>query len=212
MTNSYNFNDESSMKNLPMIKERVSLVSAHMYKQFLDYQHANSNTNEIFRQMLECLIAFADALKQSFASRGISTQNIYIEKDPQNTTAVFTIFWHTFSFTTRCNNMPQALFRENDAPLFAGRIMAIKGDYNELVKNINGHKEEMKLLLENEIASLFIPAEKSQSSVFKIKHRANREFHLTQVDAAREFALTVIEAICGGHIYHEEGIRKSFNI
>lgn len=46
----------------------------------------------------------------------------------------------------------------------------------------------------------------------KIKHLANREFYLNQVDAPREFVLKVIETICGGGFYHEEGARKSFNI
>ena len=51
-----------------------------------------------------------------------------------------------------------------------------------------------------------------QSAIFKLKHRANKEFLLAQIDAGREFALTVSEAICGGTVYHEEGSRKSFNI
>ena len=40
----------------------------------------------------------------------------------------------------------------------------------------------------------------------------NREFYLNQVDAPREFVLKVVETICGGGFYHEEGARKSFNI
>ena len=38
------------------------------------------------------------------------------------------------------------------------------------------------ILLENEVASLFIPAEKIQSCVITIKHLANREFYLNQMD------------------------------
>jgi len=41
-------NSETSARKSALIQERVGLVSTHMYKQFLDYQHANVNTNEIF--------------------------------------------------------------------------------------------------------------------------------------------------------------------
>ena len=53
---------------------------------------------------------------------------------------------------------------------------------------------------------------KMQNAVFKIKHLSNREFALYRQDAAREFILKVIEIICGGGVYHEEGSRKTFNI
>ena len=70
----------------------------------------------------------------------------------------------------------------------------------------------MGILLENEVASLFVPPESNQNSIMKIKHMANRELYLNQVDAPREFVLKVIETICGGGFYHEEGARKKFNI
>ena len=70
----------------------------------------------------------------------------------------------------------------------------------------------MERLLDKEVASLFVPADKSQNSIFKIRHLANREFFLNSADASREFVLKVVETICGGGLYHEEGSRKSFNI
>ena len=51
-----------------------------------------------------------------------------------------------------------------------------------------------------------------QNSIFKIRHLANREFFLNSQDSAKEFVLKVIEIVCGGGVYHEEGSRKSFNI
>lgn len=181
-----------------------------MYKQFLDYQHANMNTNEMFLRMLDDLQAVVETLKQSFASRGITTQNIYLETDAQKTIAVINILWHKFSFTTRCNYQPQAFFRENDAPMFSGRIMALRGSYYDLVKNLK--EDEMQTLLESEIASLFVPAEKTQNTIITIRHLANKEFYLNQMDSPREFVLKVVEIICGGGVYHEMGTRKSFNI
>lgn len=204
-------NSETSARN-SLIQERIGLVSTHMYKQFLDYQHANVNTNEIFAGMVDNLQAVVETLKEAFSSRGITTQNIYVDTDVQKSVVVVNILWHKMSFTTRCNYQPQALYREKNMHLFAGRIMAIKGNYNDLMKNVQSHDEEMVRLLDNEVASLFVPAESNQNSIMKIRHLPNREFYLNQVDAPREFVLKVVETICGGGLYHEEGSRKSFNI
>ncbi len=205
-------NSETSARKSALLQERVGLVSAHMYKQFLDYQHATINSNEIFLRMIDNLQAVAETLKEAFSSRGVTTQNIYVDTDAQKSVVIINILWHKMSFTTRCNFQPQALYRENGQHLFSGRIMAIKGNYNEIMKGVTEHDEEMVRLLDNEVASLFIPAETNQNCIMKIKHLPNREFYLNQLDAPREFVLKVVETICGGGFYHEEGARKSFNI
>ena len=79
-------------------------------------------------------------------------------------------------------------------------------------EELKNHAEEMEKLLEHEIASLFVPPDKSQNTIMKIRHLSNREFYLNQMDSSREFVLKVVETICGGGFYHEEGSRKSFNI
>ena len=205
-------NNETSFRKSTLIQERIGLVSTHMYKQFLDYQHATLNTTEIFAEMIDNLKAIADSLKQSFASRGITTQNISVEHDKDKSVVVINILWHTISLTTRCNFEPQALYREGTAPMFSGRIMAINGNYYELTDGKTTRNDIMEILLEKEVASLFVPADKSQNSIFKIRHLANREFFLNSSDASREFVLKIIETVCGGGVYHEEGSRKSFNI
>ncbi len=213
MTNSFNNYDSSeSFRNSPMVRERVSLISAHMYKQFCDYQHANENTGIIFASMAETAKDFTENLKQSFAARGVATENIWYKVDTKVPSIVINIFWNCYSFTMRCNFKPQALFRDKEPALFSGRIMAIKGNYFDIIKEAKTNDDEMAFLLDNEIASLFVPENKMQSTIFKLKHRANKEFLLAQIDAGREFVLTVSEAICSSTIYHEEGSRKSFNI
>ena len=208
-----NFNNmETAFRKSSLIQERVGLVSTHMYKQFLDYQHATLNTTEIFAEMIDNLKAISDSLKQSFAARGITTENIYVEHDKEKSVVVINILWHTISLTTRCNFEPQALFREGASPMFSGRIMAINGNYNELMEGKKNRSEMMEVLLDKEVASLFVPADKSQNSIFKIRHLPNREFFLNSSDASREFVLKIVETVCGGGLYHEEGSRKSFNI
>ena len=208
-----NFNNmETAFRKSSLIQERVGLVSTHMYKQFLDYQHATLNTTEIFVEMIDNLKAISDSLKQSFSARGITTENIYVEHDKEKSVVIINILWHTISLTTRCNFEPQALFREGASPMFSGRIMAINCNYNELMEGKKNRSEMMEVLLDKEVASLFVPADKSQNSIFKIRHLPNREFFLNSSDASREFVLKIIETVCGGGLYHEEGTRKSFNI
>ena len=214
MTKGYeNFNNsENAFRKSALIQERVGLVSSHMYKQFLDFQHATMNTSEFFLEMIDNLKIIADSLKQSFAARGITTENIFVTHNKEKNIVVINILWHTISFTTKCNFEPQALFRDGASPMFSGRIMAINGNLIELLENIKSRNEIMEILLEKEVASLFVPADKNQNSIFKIRHLSNREFFLNTSDSPREFVLKVIETICGGGLYHEEGSRKSFNI
>ncbi len=214
MTNGYDSfdNTEMNFRKDSLIQERVGLVSTHMYKQFLDYQNATINTNAVFGEIIQDMKAVVDSLKKSFSSRGITAHNIFVDYDNQKTVVTINILWHTISLTTRCNFEPQALFREQQPPLFCGRIMAIKGNYSEIMKGAEDKSECMKRLLDNEIASLYVPADKMQNSIFKIRHLSNREFFLNSQDSAKEFVLKVIEIVCGGGVYHEEGSRKSFNI
>ena len=111
-------NSETSSRKSALVQERVGLVSAHMYKQFLDYQHATINTAEIFSRMIEEIMDVTDILKEAFSSRGVTTQNIYVDTDPQKSVIIMNILWHKISFTTRCNFQPQVLYRENLNHLF----------------------------------------------------------------------------------------------
>ena len=167
-----NFNNsETSFRKSTLIQERIGLVSTHMYKQFLEYQHATINTTEVFAEMIDNLKATAETLKQSFATRGIATENtIYVDHDKEKSVVIINILWHTISLTTRCNYEPQALFREGKTPMFSGRIMAINGNYNELIEGAKTRNEIMERLLDKEVASLFVPADKAQNSIFKIRH------------------------------------------
>jgi hypothetical protein len=202
-------NSETATKKDIVIQERVELVSSHMYKQFLDYQHSTVNTNDIFSRMIDCLELVADNLKQSFSSRGVTTQNIYVESDALKSIAVVNILWHKMSFTTRCNFQPQALFRDDGRHIFSNRIMAIRGNYNEIIKDAQDRDEEMVRLLDKEIASLYIPPDQNRKCIFKIKH-TGQEFMLNQTDAPREVVLKVVETVCGGGLYHQDGSVKTF--
>lgn len=211
MSNSYNNFDSNNFDRNSMIKQRVSEVTAYMYKQFCDYQHINENTSEIFANMANVTKEVVDQLKQSFASRGVATENIWVKFDTKVPAIIINVFWLQYSFTMRCNFKPQALFREGSSSLYSGRIMAVKGDYFDAVANAKNPDAEMAGLLDKELASLYVPANKMESAIIKARY-GSKEIPLNQTDAGREFVLKITESIVTDTMYHEEGARKSFNI
>ena len=215
MSNGYeSFNNtEMNFRKDALIQERVGLVSAHMYKEYRDYQNVTINTTNIFNEVMMDLQSVVESLQKSFVSRNLPIQNgIRVEFDTKKTVAVIQVLWHTISLTTRCNFKPQALYRENQQPMFCGRIMAIKGNFNDIISTVDNESECMRKLCESEIASLYIPTDMMQNAIFKIKHLGNREFAVTTQDCAKEFVLRVLELVCGSPIYHEEGVIKSLNL
>ena len=204
-------NSETAVKKDIVIQERVELVSTYMYKQFLDYQHATVNMNEIFSRMIDCLNIVSENLKQSFSSRGVATQNIYTETDASKSVVVLNILWQNISFTTRCNFQPQALYRDDGRHVFSNRIIAMKGNYNDIMQGVKDHEEEMSRLLENEIASLYVTPDQTQKCIFKIKH-SGQEYALNQTDAPRDVVLKVVETVCGFPLYHQDGLPRKWTV
>lgn len=202
-------NFETATKKDVVIQERVGLVSAHMYKQFLDYQNSTINTNKIFSKMIDCLEIASSNLQQSFSSRGVTSQNIYTEGDAISGIAAINILWHKISFTTRCNFQPQALYRDDGRHIFSNRIMAIKGNYNDIIKDAKDKEQEILNLLENEIASLYVPPDQTQKCILKMK-QTRQEYYLNQTDAPRDVVLKVIETVCADPLYHKDGSVKTF--
>lgn len=207
-----NFDDiETTARKSSVIQERMSLVSSHMYKQFLEYQQSTTNTSILFDKMVENMGITVEYLKQSFTTRGIPSENIYFEYDKQRHIALLNILWHSISFFSNMKDKPKALHREKDIPLFTGRIIAIKGTIPELIQQGFNDETEQKLL-DLEVASLYVPADKTAKAIIKIRHLGNQEFYINQMDAPREFLLKVIETICGGGNYHKEGSRVTISI
>ena len=203
-------NLEDNIRKSSVVQERTGLVAVHMYKQFLDFQKSNQNTAEIFIRMADIMNQVVESLKQSFSVRNIPSGNIYCEIDSTKTVATINILWHTISFTSRFNIAPKALPRDGRAPVFCGRIFAVNGNYVNLMQGISDYDGQMKALLDNEIASLYIPAEKNQSVIMTIRHQDNQESLLNHVDAPRDFLLKVIDIVCAGAQFHEQASKPNF--
>lgn len=203
-------NLEDNIRKSSVVQERTGAVAVHMYKQFLDFQKSNQNTAEIFIRMADIMNLVTESLKQSFSIRNIATGNIYCEVDSTKTVATINILWHTISFTSRFNTAPRALPRDGRAPLFCGRIFALNGNYANLMQGITDYDGQIKALLDNEIASLYVPAEKNQGVIMTIRHKDNQEYLLSHVDAPRDFLLKVIEIVCAGGQFHEQKQKTNF--
>ncbi len=207
-----NFNDlETTARKTAIIQERMGLVSGHMYRQFLEYQQSNANTSFLFDKMIENMAYTVEYLKKSFATRGIPSENIYYEYDKQRHIAYLNILWHKITFASNMKDKPKAIPREKDIPLITGRIIAIKGTCPELIHGFNEETEQK--LIDMEIASLFVPADKMAKAIIKIRRSAgSEEFYINQIDAPREFLLKIIEMVCAGGNYHTEGSRVTISI
>ena len=207
-----NFDDiETTVRKSAFIQERMSLVSNHMYKQFVDYQQSNTNTSNMLSKIAENASLTIEYLKQSFNMRGIPAQNIYSQFEKPKHILLLNILWHSITFTANLKDSPKALERTQDMPsVISGRIFAIKGSLPELVNGFTPELEQK--LLDLEVASLFIPADKNSKAIIKIRHLVGQEFLINQMDAPREFLLKVIEMVCGGGNYHKEGSRVTISI
>lgn len=189
-----------------IIRERLGLVSSYMTKQYNEYQLSNQNTNIVFSEILNLGNEVVEILKKEFENKDIHPNGISFSTDSDRSVGILRILWHSISFTTRGNLKPQALYRQDDAPLFCGRIIALNGDFNSA--SVEAGNLEFPEILNCEMASLYIPAHKDKDAIMKIKHIGNIEYKINQSSAAREFLLKVIEIICGGGFYHEENFNE----
>lgn len=202
-------NMELNVQKSSVVQERAGLIAVFMYKQFMEFNQATINTNETFSKILENLSQVLEYLKQSLNIRNIPVQNIACRIDSTKTLAIVDILWHKITFTSRFNLSPKALPSKTGNPMFCGRIFAIKGDFSELIKEDDDYEKQMDILLNNEIASLYIPAEKTQGAVMTIRHKDNQESYISQADAPRDFLLKVIEIVCAGGEFHKQNTKKT---
>ncbi len=202
-------NLEVRVQQSSVLQQRAGLVAVYMYKQFMEFHQATVNTNDMFSKILDNLNLVLESLKQSLNVRNIPVQNVACLLDAAKTLAIANILWHKISFTSRFNNSPKALPRKNNNPMFCGRIFAINGNFSELIKEEDDYEKQLDILLSNEIASLYVPAEKNQPCVMTIRHKNNQELLISQLDAAREFLLKVVEIVCAGGEFHKQNTEKT---
>lgn len=204
-------NLDKTVRKSAVIQERMGLISSHMYQQFIDYKQSSTNMLEAFDKIADNASMTIDYFKQSFASRGMPIQNILFDYDKSIHYIGLTILWRKLGFLTSFNEIPKALLNDENRQIRA-RIIAFRGSINDL-SDVQPDEYIKKIIDDElEVASLYIPADKTVSSIIKIRHLGDKEFRINQMDAPREFLLKVIEIICGGGDYHDESFRKTISI
>ena len=182
--------------------ERINDVAAHMLTQYADCQNSRENAMTVFTEIYENMQSVCDYFRQTFAARGVSVDNIYCQKDQATQSIVLSILWQKIGFTMMTNDRPQALHRQDGKKVICYRILATKGD---CIKIINENPENMvSKLLEFEVASLYVPANKNDVCEMRVRHLSNEIHSINQQLAAREVFLKVVEYTCGGGSLHVE--------
>ena len=203
-------NLDTTVRKSAVIQERMGLIASHMYQQFLDYKQSSANMLEAFDKIAENASMTIDYFKQALTSRGMPIQNISMEYDKNLHYIGLNILWHKLGFVTSFNEKPKALLREDKNRHVISRITAFRGTLADI--SSQDSEEYIQKLLNLEVASLYIPEDKTQSAIIKINHIGDKEFKINQMDAPREFLLRAVEIVCGSWDYHEESFRKTINI
>ncbi len=184
------------------LNERINLVTSHMFKQYKEHIEATENTKKLFEKLLQEMQEITEKLRQCFEKRNIPANSALCQIDADRSVGVINVLWNSLSFTTRGNTNPQALYRNEENPLFTGRILALNGNFHDASLDIQD--QEYPDILECEVASLYVPADETVPAIMKIRHLGDKEFFLNQCDAPREFLMRSVEIICCGGVYHEE--------
>ena len=183
------------------MRTQVNRIADHLAQQWEAHEQALQNTNQLFQQLLEELMAFRENFDEALALKNLPVQQISVNIDADRSVGILTILWHTISFTTRGNTYPLALHRPNRDPLFTGRIIALQGDF----RNIAGDNRYQGFtgMLPHEVSSLFVPSDVLSPAVMRLRHQEPEETFLLQADAPRSFLIKTVELLCGGGFYHE---------
>lgn len=184
-----------------LMRNKVDGLVQHMSQQHGQHQAAITNCNALFNELLDDLPAVVETFRTAFGNKGMNTDQIYCEVDADRSVGILRILWHTLSFTTRGNAQPLALAREGQDPMFTGRILCIRGDFQDV--SLLWDPQHFGELLSLEIASLFVPPQADEAAIMMIPHLGNSEEYFHQQDAARLFLLRTVELVCGGGFLHE---------
>lgn len=197
-----NFTGLNNSRQASVALERINDVASHMFVQYNEFKNSSVIAEDMFNSIYYNMESLADYFRQTFSARGISVDNIYCKKEPTIKSIVLSVLWQKVGFTMISNDKPLALHRQDGKRMICHRIMATKGDCINIISE-NPENYNAKLL-EAEVASLYVPANKNDTCEMRVRHLSNEIHTINQQFAAREFFLKVIEYTCGGGSLHAE--------
>lgn len=197
-----NFTGLNTSRQSTETLERINDVASHMLSQYSDFKNSAANAGEIIEKIYGNMESVSEYLKQTFSARGLSTESIYCKRDEEIQSVTMSILWKKIGFTLILNDKPLALFRQDNKKVICHRILATKEDCIKIIRE-NPDNYTSKLI-DAEIASLYIPANKNDFCELKLKHITKSAYFINQSEAAKEFLLNVIEYTCKGGNFHIE--------
>lgn len=196
------FTGLNSSRQSSVALERINDVASHMFSQYTDYRNAGANADVILEEIYQNMKSVSEYFKQTFSARGVSVENIRCERDSSTQSIVLSVLWQKIGFTLATNTKPLYIAQRGGKRMLCYRIVAIKGDCSKIIKN--NPENYIDKLLEDEVASLYIPASKSDACEMRVRFLSNDIYTLSHQQAAKEFFLKVVEYICGGGNKHPE--------
>ena len=201
---SNNFTGLNNSEQTNMALERINDVAAHMLSQYSDFNNSARNASDIIESIYSNMESVAQYFSQTFSARGIpsAVNRCYCKRDEEIQTVLLSVLWEKVGFTMYLNDLPQALHRKDGKKVVCHRILATRGDCIKIIReNPDNYKQK---LLEAEIASLFVPADKNDICEMRVRYLSNEIHAVNQQIAAKEFFLKVLEYTCGRIHLHEE--------
>ncbi len=185
------------------VRKQIDYMASHMFLQLKEHEAAQVRTATMFEQLLRQLEETVVSFQQSFMRREVPIGSVYARIDADRSVGILHLLWHVISFTTRGNTKPMALRRNGREHQFTGRIVAIMGDFQE---NLNAvHSHDFADLLDDELASLYIPASPTQPAVMTFRH-TREELFFHQAEPTQQFLLKILESVWGGGYFHENAM------
>lgn len=193
-----NFTGLNSSAGAKVTRERMNIVASHIFSQYAEYKNCLSLTREMFDDLCTELEAAADFFKQSFVSRGVSSEDIFCKIDENS--ALLSVMWRKIGFTIIMNDKPQFIRRPDKTPEFKNccRILAIDGDCFSITES--NPENYVSKLIDAEVASLYVSTD--EPCEIRTRHISNNRFYVAKQDAVSEFMMKVIEMVYGGGLPH----------
>jgi hypothetical protein len=197
-----NFTGLNSSRQSSIDLERINDVATHMFSQYTEFRNAGANAGEILENIYENMKSVSDYLKQTFAARGVSVENIRCERDSETQSIVLSVLWQKIGFTLVSNTKPLYIQQRGGTKAICYRIIATKSNCSKTIKeNPDNYLDK---LLDDEVASLYVPADKSNACEMRTRYLANNIYSLSHQQAPKEFFMSVFQYICSGGSKHIE--------
>ncbi|MCR5260443.1 MAG: hypothetical protein K6C94_01245 [Candidatus Gastranaerophilales bacterium] len=182
--------------------ERINDVASSMLAQHAEFKNSAANASEIIENIYKNMEYVSEYFKQTFSARGISTESVYCKREEDIQTILMSVLWEKLSFTLILNDFPSAIIKQDNKKYICHRIVATKGDCSKIIRE-NPDNYASKLL-DAEIASLYVPANKNDLCELRVRYLSNEIHKINQSEAAKEFFLLVLEYTCKSVKLHSE--------